>query len=402
MTEIGNLLEGLKEEGWLDSAGRFTLNFQDASAPLERFLEEHPAWPWLRLVQMVHQQRVDRLRIGTGKDTVLCKFQLTHGAQDWMRAGYWLQGRDGQPPPSPVADVLLGLTASRALRWQLTALTESQEAWINWSPETGIACGGEIGDAADLCLQTVFPRQGWFRLGRSRVGSVHANLIQRCRFSPVPIEVDGQICNEPDWWRLPNLKVTSSDTTSSYRQVADSLHWDEAPYQTQFAARPLRALRYVGHPKSPPPTSSWDSMVVALDPPSSLELPWPQIWTLPHFQNRPGGGWIGLRHRIVFPPGNSGDGQLVLIRDGVATDPSYYDFGYPGLIALTSDSNLKSDASSLRIIHDKAFEDVCKKLRERARPLGYAIVGLLDDTKNIPPGSLADSLRYEWLSRFRA
>ncbi len=401
MTDIGNLLEGLKEEGWLDSAGRFTLNFRDASAPLEKFLEEHPAWPWLRLVQMVHQQRVDYLRIGTGKDTFLCKFQLSHGAQDWMRAGYWLQGRDATPPPSAVADVLLGLAASRALRWQLTALTESQEAWINWSPETGIACGGEIGEAADICLQTVFPRQGWFRLGRSRVGAVHANLTQRCRFSPIPIEIDGQICNEPDWWRLPNLKVTASDTTSSYRQVADSLHWDEAPYQTQFAARPVRALRYLGQRESSNVTSNLDSLVVALEPPSSPQNPWPEGWALPHLQNQER-KWIGLRHRIVFPPGNSGDGQLVLIRDGVVTDPAFCDFAYPGLIALTSDSSLKSDASSLQIIQDRAFEDLCKKLREKAKPMGYAIVGTLDDPRSIPQGSLAESLRYEWLSRFRA
>lgn len=449
MSDVGDLLETLRSGAELESPGRFTINYRDAATPYRAFVHECAAWPWLRLLQIALRQGASRVQFKTSRNAVSCKFQPTAGALRWLEAGSWLMGRGGEPPEAAMADVLLGLVASAAARWRIGLVEDQDEAFISYRSDEGLQIWGRATDRAVVCVQADFPPEGWFGLGRSRVAAVRASFVQRCLFSPVPIEVDGTVVNDPNWANVPGLEIGAVELTCPFTEVCDTLVWPspDQPAYSRLATpstQSLRALRYLVNKQS---LAAWNheqcsvlclSLQCGGEPELVRVLPNQPLPTqprlplaanlehhrcaeqyfltgapdcfLPHLSRMSAfieleqavTPLLGMLHRIVVPLGTVGVGQLSLVRDGVATDPVSCDLGYSGLVALTSDPRLKTDASGLQVVRDEGFHAVCGELRQAAPPAVWAVHGLLEEIKGGESIGLADSLRLELLTRLRS
>lgn len=452
MSDLNLLLEGLRNDASLDSEGRFTVDFRRAAAPLELFLTEHPAWPWIRLVQVAHQQRATSISFALSKTSLTCRYRAARWAGDWLEAARWLLGKTGAPGRPAAGEVLLGMAASPALEWRIS-INDVEEASLVWTREGGLRVTGSAPDEAEVVLQARFQPAGWFGWGRSPLTAIHANLVQRCAMAPIPIEVDRQIINDPDWARIPGLRKAPVELTCYYGVVGESLHFPPAAVEEQrLLAGPstqiLRGASYLtpagklladqpyqcrslcvavglddrepgalslvkvrrGEPLPPRPR-------LALLAPAHEQGCWeqtflcgPRQWHLTRLSRLTGyieleeaeAHSLGLLHRLIVPLGSAGPSQLCLVRDGVMCTAAQCELGYPGLVAVTADPRLCTDASGLKVVADDAFRTVCKELSKLYWPLIAEARSLLDPPH---PGliselTLADSFRLELLTRF--
>lgn len=76
------------------------------------------------------------------------------------------------------------------------------------------------------------------------------------------------------------------------------------------------------------------------------------------------------------------------------------DLGYPGLVAITCDPRLKTDASGLKIVHNAGFDQVCQELRKLSWPVVAEVCSMLDPPHQPPARGLAETVRLELLTRY--
>ncbi len=445
------MLEGLRGDASLDSEGRFTVDFRRAAAPLELFLKEHPAWPWLRLVQVAHQQGATTVAFSLAKNVLTCRYRAARQAGDWLEAGGWLLGQGVAPARSAAGEVLLGMAASPALEWRIGL--DAEMASLVWTREGGLRAMGSTADSAMVVLQSRFQPAGWFGWGRSPLTAIHANLVQRCAMAPIPIEIDRQPINDADWTRIPGLKRANVELTCHYAEVAESLHFGppdeehqrllagpstqilrgasyltaagpllaEHPYQCRTLClavgleedieKDLSLVRVRKGERLPPcPRLALHAVATEDGCREQMFLCGPRPWHLPGLSRLTGyieleeaqAAYLGLMHRLIAPLGSSGSGQLCLVRDGVMTNATPCELGYPGLVAITADPSLTTDASSLKIVEDAAFRKLCKELKKKFWPVIGQVRSLLDPPHPtlVRNGALADSYRLELLTRF--
>ena len=422
MSELQGLLDCLSEEASLDSQGRFTLDFQRAAEPLGAFVREHPAWPWLRLIQVAHQQRAESIHITIRRDTLQFRFRAARWAQDWLTVGQWLQGKETLPQRTAVGDVLLGMSASAALEWKV-GLDDPELQSLRWQRQRALEVSGQAGDSATVVVLARFQAPGWFGWRKNPLSDIHANLAQRCALAPIRIEVDEFAINDPNWRGLPGVPV-GAHPEGSYDLAGESLHWpsDEVPFGQRMAALPPQilspactllpqaaplyaesaylkkticlALNFAGEAvvsqvaegQPLPPTPR---LALYASGPFSHETTFVSgnhNWILPQLTrstalggpDSPEAPLVGVMHRLIVPLNSDGPAQLILVRDGLVSDPVVCPSWPPGLLALTCDPRLSTDASGLKIVQNDALLEVAMELKQLAQPLLTQIQHMLD------------------------
>lgn len=96
----------------------------------------------------------------------------------------------------------------------------------------------------------------------------------------------------------------------------------------------------------------------------------------------------GVVHRFILPLESEGPGQLLLVRDGIVSNPSPRPDWPPGLIGITCDSRLSTDASALIIVNDDAMQVVASEMLQRAGPMLKQIRSMLDPIHPLLEGHL--------------
>lgn len=436
MSELDSLLDSLRGEASLDSGGRFSLSMRSAATRLQKFVAEYPAWPWLRLVQQAHRQQATEIDFQLTKTRLLATFP-TQQAQQWLDCARWLLGQSHHPASTGCADVLLGMMSCQATAWTMDLGT----ARLNWSAKAGLRLQGE-GDGLSsrfsgqhrVVLAAAYPSPPWLGLGPSRLAPIHANLASRCCFAPIPVRLDLLRLNDPEWHRLPQLRLPANP----YRvhTLGEALHWPN-PSRThqQLLACPsaehLYVSQFVTPAGSPPCLHARSTLCVCLHfgqtarlhqvgpshslPPDRLHLQstfntvgegedLQSVCSGHHYLTGkcswylPDGELLGLSHRLIIPPEELGSSHLYLVRDGIISDGLECDLGYRGVLAITADPRLECDASGLKVVKDDAFQVVTDELRAHMRALVVEVNHCLSGESPLT-SSLRASQRLEYLQK---
>lgn len=434
MSDADGLIRSLHQEGVLKSEGTFTISLERAAATRRKLLQVSPAWPVLQLIREAHRLRAAWVQLDTRPGYL--GFRFACGLRpEWWAAVEWLAQRPVDKPASLVlAEVLLALIGSGAERLELVLTGEFDNAKLSWSGQADhMELWGLCPEPTQLHLSVVFPKGGWFQAGPDFPGRVQAEVGQRCRHSPVPIRIGGQLINDGNWTTLPGLSYLEPDVPG-YDFALEELHLGGGGFVAP-STRVLRAREFLvnGYSLVAQNQDQCSGFLVSLcsQPEDRLvrfnrhtSLP-PDKQCIPLHPHLEQGACVGqdflvtdvdclssklsrncgyqdlqkdaapyleLHRRLIFPMRAPFVGQLCVIQQGVALLATDCDLGIPGCVALVHDDRLVSDADGSKAVRDATWESIRVELNQRFRRLGGLLKSRLARADLGLPGELRRDL----------
>ena len=203
--ERGEILEELRQEGQVDSTGRFTLDAARAREKMKRYQLPDPHHYVLRVVQAAVASGASRIDLEVDADDCWIRFDARPPGPAELAGLFDNLFRSARDPASRALRALaIGLNSALALdpAWIRLDSQDGAEGWSLFVEAAGQrveAWPGAPGRASGVHIH-VRQRHSWRVLGRFLRGFVALHPEARvahehCRWCPVPVRVNGKVAN---------------------------------------------------------------------------------------------------------------------------------------------------------------------------------------------------------------
>lgn len=334
--DLHRLLDEARAEGRLDSSGVWRINLYAAARKLGRHLLADPTDSLLKWVQAALAGGASWVDVEIEADHVLVRFDgRTLDLSQLDTLDRWLLDR-GRPELHHLA---VGLTSAAAHGCdELSVGAHARE--VTMTP------------SAYREVQTV-PGPNRIRMGRRRslaqrlARSEVRRLESRCLYAPVPVLVNGRLVNRPHFGEptRPALKGDRYDL-GPHRARGPESYFGALEFATDLLAAPVL------------PHTRWWTVAnlrggALLDQPSAavpgLTTAGAPIWACHAMCRRTHSSWS----------------EAVFVGHGVVLTSERNVLDRPGLLAVISARDLKVDLSGFGVVHDEAYLQTIRTLRER-------------------------------------
>ena len=367
--QIAELLEGLRSEAEFESAGRFTLDFQQALKKIEGLSQSYPARWLLFGVQAAVALAASTVEVSLSHQRCSLVFQ-PHMEGEWLQLLESPHLLTGASSSCGRGTALLSscLLWARALQPRLleVSLRSPQQSWLLEFEAEGVRVGkAERPGPSQLCVHIDFPDKSL-----TRTVELSQQLSQRLCFCPVPVVQEGRSLNSGIFPQLDNLSgwyvrwVLAEPTGKSRLAALPPLRF------------PARVLGLVGDtrqhpdPEVVPVVAQWD--VLAPEGASLREQTAPIVlvdWIDAGRQRQIGletnyrpvylpPSWNQqlLECRAFFHRGRQSSSRLWIVQDGLSLEPVPLASDLGGWSVALASQSLKTDLTGLRLIEDGELE----------------------------------------------
>lgn len=377
--QLEDLLTELKQEGRLDSSGKFSLDLKRAGSKLEKFRLQNQYYYVLQLVQAAVAGGATQVEVDSNNQRVRVSWngQIPDREELLELFGYLFEETE-RAEVRHLRHLAAGVNTAVAIGarriwlecWNGQAGFRHSWASGGWQQEDGV--GGEPGRPEvrfSLLRSAGQVVKGWshtlqtdflelFRRSRVTMTNEQAAVYDRCPYAPLTVKLNGSEVNsflfgEP---RFPGYDILNDSNPGETRipwwlKLSDSRSYIEGVCHRRHHL----VERHLGAERDSPGN---------LRPPDVIKA------TVLEERGNVGNGCIAM---LAIEADLNPHSRLTFIEDGVTLCQESPPLGVPGVVGLISAEGLQKDLSGFRVVHNRAYEERLAWIREQLREMTEAL-----------------------------
>ena len=366
---LADLLGELREAGTVESRGNFSLDLERAAQNLSRFRLPKPEFYILRLLQAGVAGKAKALTFKASLQNLELGFPGLDLEQNLLQnlLSYIIEDSSHRT----LSHLASGIYGSLSVAAKKVELASAGYRYI-WEVGSSRQESDESSQSGLHLRITRPPAQvlrGWGRglgqdlikLFRKRGNSVEAGLIARFGdYYPIPISINGTPLERAPFGkaRFPGYRIETDPSPEETAVPLPQLLQARELYSHGFCHRDHHLVeRYVAGP----------GCLIAPSTTSATELINPEL------AGRPCQMLLGLRAL-------DSSARLLFVRDGILVDERQIDLDIPGLLAIVSADELRTDLGGFEIVEDASYRELLQRLRQ----LGGEMLDTLSNSAKVP------------------